>query len=57
MLRFLKCLIGMGNLSDICWFSANFYDIHDYHKNKGGDGIPTHFYKYNCHSCKKEFRI
>lgn len=41
----------------ICWFSKHFWDIHDYKLNKGGDGIPRHFYTYTCHFCGKEFTI
>jgi len=41
----------------ICWFSDKFFDIHDYYKEYGGDGIPSHFYVYKCHSCGKEFTI
>lgn len=41
----------------ICWFSQRFFDIHDYPARKGGDGIPTHWHKYRCWNCKKEFTI
>jgi len=41
----------------VCWFSKQFWDIHDYHKYKGGDGHPTHFYTYKCWNCNKEFII
>ena len=40
-----------------CWFSKKFWDIHDYHKRKGGDGTPTHFYTYTCWNCEKKFGI
>lgn len=41
----------------ICWFSRRFHDIHDYKKNLGGDGIPTHWHTYKCWNCGKEFEI
>jgi len=58
-LRFLKCILGFATIenNDICWFSEKFWDIHDYPKNKGGDGYPYHFYTYTCPKCKKEFEI
>lgn len=40
-----------------CWFSRRFFDVHDYKKSKGGDGVPSHFYTYKCWKCGKEFRI
>jgi hypothetical protein len=40
-----------------CWFSAHFWDVHDYHVRKGGDGNPMHHYNYTCPSCGKEFVI
>jgi hypothetical protein len=44
-------------LENICWFSRLFFDIHDYHTEKGGDGFPSHFYSYTCHNCGAEFTI
>lgn len=41
----------------ICWFSKHIFDIHDYKKGRGGDGIPSHFYEYTCEYCGKEFGI
>jgi len=57
--RFLKCLFGFGSVEDgsICWFSKKFFDVHDYHKWKGGDGTPSHFYQYTCWKCGKRFSI
>jgi hypothetical protein len=40
-----------------CWFSARFWDVHDYWKWAGGDGVPAHFYEYRCHGCGKRFTI
>lgn len=56
---FIKCLFGYGKIEEgsICWFSRNFFDIHDYQINAGGDGMPSHFHKYKCHKCGKEFTI
>lgn len=41
----------------ICWFSRRFFDIHDYPRWAGGDGIPTHWHIYKCWNCAKEFKI
>jgi len=41
----------------ICWWSKHFFDIHDYHVGKGGDGFPSHFYEYKCNRCGKTFTI
>ena len=41
----------------ICWFSAHWFDLHDYFICCGGDGYPSHFYKYICWNCKKVFSI
>ena len=59
IIKFLICLFfpSLVPLKLICWFSSRYYDIHDYHITKGGDGIPSHFYTYTCHYCKKEFTI
>lgn len=56
---FIKCIFGFGSIKDrsICWFSDNFFDIHDYKINKGGDNIPKHFYIYRCNECGKIFTI
>jgi hypothetical protein len=40
-----------------CWFSRRFWDIHDYQKEKGGDGVPSHFKTYKCWNCDQEFEI
>ena len=57
MFRFLKVWLGFGSLEDICWFSRKYWDKHDYHKSKGGDGTPSHFYEYTCTNCGKKFFI
>ena len=56
---FFKCSFGFGSVKDtsICWFSSNYYDVHDYHKDSGGDGFPAHFYEYECTKCGKKFTI
>ncbi len=51
------CGIGVVNLKDVCWFSDRYFDIHDYPEAKGGDGTPSHFYKYTCRDCSKKFSI
>ena len=42
---------------ELCEFSKRYFDIHDYPRSKGGDGIPDHFKTYRCPYCKKEFKI
>ena len=56
---FIKCMLGFGTVSDgsVCWFSARFWDIHDYYQSRGGDGHPSHFYEYQCSRCGKKFFI
>lgn len=41
----------------VCWFSYWFWDIHDYKKHAGGDGIPTHWHEYTCWNCGQKFEI
>jgi len=41
----------------VCWFSSRFWNVHDYPVEFGGDGTPSHFYKYKCWNCGKEFGI
>jgi hypothetical protein len=48
---------GGGEVKFVCWFSKWFWDIHDYYKNCGGDGVASHFHKYECRWCGKEFEI
>ncbi len=40
---FVKCLLGFGSVLDgsVCWFSAKFFDVHDYKKRNGGDEVPV----------------
>jgi len=56
---FIKCPLGFCNIKDgsVCWFSANYWDVHDYHISKGGDGIPSHFFEFICPNCNKKFSI
>lgn len=55
----IKCIIGFGTVTDdsICWFSKKFFNIHDYHLHRGGDGVPTPFYEYKCSKCKQKYNI
>jgi len=56
----LKCFWGFGSINDgsICKATElTGIDFHDYPINKGGDGIPSHFYKYVCSGCGKKFEI
>ena len=48
---------AMRNIRFVCWFSARFWDIHDYLTITGGDGCPSHFYEYHCWRCGKKFTI
>lgn len=57
ILRKLKVVLGFGKIPDICIMSNGRLDFHDYPKNKGGDGYPSHFYTYKCRNCGKEFTI
>ena len=56
---FIEGVLGFGNIKDggVCWFSNKFWDVHDYHLSKGGDGTPSHFHEYTCPNCKKKFGI
>jgi hypothetical protein len=47
----------MHKITFVCWFSARFWNIHDYLQDCGGDDCPTHFYTYRCWHCGKEFMI
>jgi len=53
----IKCAIGLGSGEEVCWFSQWFWDVHDYKKEKGGDGVPSHFHEYTCSMCGKKFTI
>lgn len=55
----IKVLLRLGSIADgsTCWFSRKLWDVHDYPKHKGGDGIPTHFFTYKCSKCGKQFSI
>lgn len=48
---------AMHAITFVCWFSARFWNIHDYLRDCGGDGYPSHFYTYKCWHCGKEFEI
>ena len=56
---FIKSLLGFSSVKDgsLCWFSQRWFDIHDYHKYRGGDGYPSHMYEYKCHKCGHKFLI
>ena len=59
MKHFIKGLFGLLTTEnkDVCKFSEKYWDIHDYPKSKGGDGVPTHFHEYKCPECGKKFGI
>ena len=52
-----ECLSAGLWLRFICWFSARYFDIHDYKVHCGGDGTPTHCYTYTCWNCGNRFEI
>jgi hypothetical protein len=49
--------MGLLKVPDVCTFSQEYFDIHDYQVSKGGDGYPSHFYTYKCYHCGKEYGI
>jgi len=65
----LKCWIGLGSVRDgsICWAVStrdesdgrrrDVWEHHDYHRHKGGDGVPAHFQVYSCWRCGRKFSI
>ena len=56
LLLFLKGFLGVDlTINEVCAFSQQFWDIHDYPIKKGGDGSPSHFYPYTCWHCGKQF--
>lgn len=56
ILKYIRLHLGISDIKEICK-NSNKKDFHDYPKNKGGDGIPSHFYKYKCWNCGKVFEI
>ena len=55
--RWFRLTFGLASVPEICEASTGKRDYHDYHKSKGGDGTPTHFYEYTCWNCGKRFGI
>lgn len=55
----IKGFLGFSSVHDgsTCWFSYNYFDVHDYPESKGGDGTPSHFYTYTCPRCNTPFSI
>lgn len=56
-MKWLRLILGLASISEICETSKGKYDFHDYHEHKGGDGTPSHFYTYTCWNCGKRFEI
>lgn len=56
---FIKGLFGFHCVEEgtTCLFSKKFWDVHDYYKVLGGDGVPKSMYTYKCWGCGKEFEI
>ncbi|MFA5166690.1 MAG: hypothetical protein WC449_05395 [Candidatus Paceibacterota bacterium] len=59
IILWLRALIGYHNIFNgtTCEISERLWDVHDYHVEKGGDGIPTHFHYYECPNCGNTFII
>ena len=57
LIKWLKLKFGLAAIPDICLASKGSIDYHDYPKDKGGDGIASHFYTYTCWKCGKRFTI
>lgn len=56
---YLRAITGLHNVRDgsTCVISRVLFDVHDYHKDQGGDGHPSHLHTYTCSVCGKEFTI
>lgn len=54
---FIKCFFMLGSIKDgsICWFSKHFWNVHDYPKHKGGNGLPFVDSDFICPNCQKPF--
>jgi hypothetical protein len=50
-------LLPNTSIGYICWFSKEFFDVHDHRGDRGGDGVLTHFHEYTCWNCGKKFMI
>lgn len=56
-MRWVRLTFGLSTVPEVCEASSGGVDYHDYHKSKGGDGTPSHFYEYTCWNCGKKFGI
>ena len=58
-MEWVKAIFLPRRVPFVCKFSAQHptYDIHNYRVEAGGDGTPSHFYRYHCWNCGKEFVI
>lgn len=56
---YVRAFLGLHNIHDgsTCEVSAELWDVHDYPKNKGGDGFPGMGEIYQCPKCGKKFGI
>lgn len=59
LLSAIRAALGLHSVDDgsTCRISQSLWDVHDYPKSKGGDGIPSHFHEYECRRCGKKFLI
>ncbi len=55
----LRAWFGWHNIYNgmTCHISEQYREVHDYPKDKGGDGTPDHFHTYTCPVCGREFTI
>lgn len=53
---FLWFAVAWMSVPKLCKYT-DIVDGHDYQRNKGGDGTPTHFYEYTCWNCGHKYYI
>lgn len=56
-MRWVRLMLGLATVPEVCEASSGGVDYHDYPKDKGGDGTPSHFHEYTCWNCGKKFGI
>ena len=53
---FLWFKVNRMSVPELCAYTS-IIDAHDYYVDKGGDGVPTHFYEYTCWNCGHRYGI
>jgi hypothetical protein len=55
----IRAILGLHTVYDgtTCEVSKAIWNVHDYHKFRGGDGHPAHFHTYSCPKCGMRFSI